>query len=111
MPSSIPPRIKPRALRTGDSVGIIAPASAVKRGDLETGCEALRRAGYQPVYLESIFERDLYFAGPLERRLRELEEMFTRDDIKAVVCARGGYGANYLLGKIDLAKVRSQPKI
>jgi muramoyltetrapeptide carboxypeptidase len=111
MPSSRTPRIKPPALRPGDTIGIVAPASNVKSGDLEAGCEALRRAGYRPTYYDSIFDRDLYFAGSLERRKRELEEMFTRDDVRAIICARGGYGANYLLEALDLEKVKAHPKI
>ena len=109
-------RIKPRALRPGDKVGIVAPASNVKRELLEAGCDGLRRAGYEPFYFESILERDLYFAGSAERRARELEEMFTRDDLRAIVCARGGYGSNYLLPAldsktIDLEKIAKHPKI
>lgn len=92
-------------------MGIVAPASNVKRVDLEAGCEALRRAEYKPFYLDSILEQDLYFAGPVERRARELEEMFVRDDVRAIVCARGGYGANYLLEALDLEKVKAHPKI
>jgi muramoyltetrapeptide carboxypeptidase len=53
----------------------------------------------------------LYFAGSAERRARELEEMFVRDDIRAIVCARGGYGSNYLLPKFDLKTVVAHPKI
>ena len=106
-----PQPVKPPALRPGDVVGIVAPASNVKRADLEAGCEALRRAGYHPVYLDSILERDLYFAGSVERRARELEDMFMRDDIRAIVCARGGYGANYLFRELDLEKIKAHPKI
>ncbi len=105
------PRIKPRALRPGDKVGIVAPASNVKRELLEAGCDGLRRAGYEPFYFESILERDLYFAGSPERRARELEDMFTRDDIRAIVCARGGYGSNYLLPLLDWTKIAEHPKI
>jgi len=111
MSSSTTPRIKPPALRPGDTVGIVAPASNVKRGDLEAGCEGLRRAGYRPVYSDSILEQDLYFAGSVERRARELEEMFGREDVRAIICARGGYGANYLLEALDLEKVKAHPKI
>jgi len=102
---------KPPALRTGDTVGIVAPASNIKRTELEAGCEALRRAGYRPFYLDSILEQDLYFAGSVERRARELEEMFVRDEVRAIVCARGGYGANYLLRELDLEKIKAHPKI
>ncbi len=109
MSSSNP--VKPPALRPGDTVGIVAPASNLKAADLQLGCEALRRAGYRPFYFDSILEKDLYFAGSVERRARELEEMFVRDDIRAIVCARGGYGANYLLTTLDLEKVKAHPKI
>src|SRR5580704_14824417 len=104
-------RIKPPALRPGDTVGIVAPASNVKRGDLEAGCEGLRRAGYRAIYSDSILDQDLYFAGSVERRARELEEMFVRDDVRAIICARGGYGANYLLEALDLEKIKAHPKI
>ncbi|HTS36058.1 MAG TPA: LD-carboxypeptidase [Candidatus Solibacter sp.] len=111
MPSNPSQRVKPPALRPGDTVGIVAPASSVNRADFLAGCEALRRAGYRPFYFESIFDRDLFFAGALDRRVRELEEMFTRDDVRAIICARGGYGANYLLSQFDLEKVAAHPKI
>ena len=102
---------KPRALLPGDTVGIAAPASNISRELLAKGCEALRGLGYVPVYLDSIFEQDLYFAGTVERRARELEEMFTRDEVKAILCARGGYGANNLLSKLDPGKIVAHPKI
>ncbi len=104
-------RLKPRALRHGDKVGIVAPASNVKREMLDAGCDGLRRAGYEPFYFESILDRDLYFAGSAERRARELEEMFLRDDIRAIICARGGYGSNYLLPALDLRRIAAHPKI
>jgi muramoyltetrapeptide carboxypeptidase len=111
MPSSKRQRVKPHALRPGDTIGIVAPASNIKRADLEAGCAALQRAGYRPFYFDSIFEQDLYFAGSVERRVRELEEMFTRDDVRAILCARGGYGSNYLLNKLDFKKIKRHPKI
>jgi muramoyltetrapeptide carboxypeptidase len=104
-------RIKPPALRPGDTVGIVAPASYFKREDFEAGCATLRKMGYSPVYDESIFGRDLYFAGSVERRVRELESMFQRDDVKAIICARGGYGSNYLLPALDIRKIAAHPKV
>jgi muramoyltetrapeptide carboxypeptidase len=111
MSSSTISRIKPPALRPGDTVGIVAPASNLKPSELEAGCEGLRRAGYRPFYFDSILDQDLYFAGSVQRRVRELEEMFVRDDVRAVVCARGGYGANYLLPVLNLEKIKAHPKI
>ena len=37
--------------------------------------------------------------------------MFTRDDVRAIVCARGGYGANYLLQTLNLDNIKTHPKI
>ena len=109
-------RVKPPALRPGDKVGIVAPASNIKRDALAAGCDGLRRLGYEPIFSESIFDRDLYFAGSIERRARELEDMFARDDIRSIICARGGYGSNYLLpgldpNALDLKKIAAHPKI
>ena len=92
-------------------MGIVAPASNIRKVDLDRGCEALRAAGYRPFYLDSILDQDLYFAGSAERRALELGEMFQRDEVRGIVCARGGYGANYLLPLVDIEKVKSNPKI
>jgi len=105
------PRIKPPSLQPGDTVGIVAPASNIKREALEQGCAALRELGYKPFYFDSILEQDLYFAGSVERRARELEAMFARDEVRAIFCARGGYGSNYLLTALDPRTIRSQGKI
>jgi muramoyltetrapeptide carboxypeptidase len=105
------PRVKPPALRSGDTVGVVAPASNIQRADLEAGCAALQRAGYRPFYFDSILAQDLYFAGSVERRAHELEQMFARQDVRAIVCARGGYGANYLLPTLDPEKIGACPKI
>jgi muramoyltetrapeptide carboxypeptidase len=105
------PRIKPPALRQGDAIGIVAPASNIDRAALLAGCERLKSLGYKPLYFDSIFEKDLYFAGSTERRARELEEMFLRDEVRAIICARGGYGSNYLPGVLDRLEIERHPKI
>ena len=104
-------RLRPPALRAGDVVGIVAPASGFRREDFEAGCAVLRRLGYWPFYLPSIFERELYFAGSIQRRVNELHEMFSRPEVRAILCARGGYGCNYLLPYLDLELIRANPKI
>src|ERR1035437_6098601 len=105
------PAVKPPALHAGDAIGIVAPSSAVERNLIEAGCKRLQELGYKPFYLPSIFDRDLYFAGTVERRVHELHEMFARPEVRAVLCARGGYGCNYLLPHLDLELIRANPKI
>ena len=109
--SQQPERRRPPALQSGDTVGIVAPASGFRRADFDAGCDRLRQLGYRPYYSPSIFERDLYFAGSIERRVHELHEMFSRSEVRAILCARGGYGCNYLLPHLDLELIRANPKI
>jgi muramoyltetrapeptide carboxypeptidase len=92
-------------------VGIVAPASGFRREDFEAGCATLRQLGYTTLYLPSIFERESYFAGSVARRVAELHAMFARKEVRAIVCARGGYGSNYLLPHLDLKLIRDNPKI
>jgi muramoyltetrapeptide carboxypeptidase len=103
--------IRPAALRKGDKVGLIAPASSFSREGFLKGCDRLRQMGYEPVYEQDIFERDIYFAGTAERRTRELQNYWQRDDLSALVCVRGGYGSNYLLEKFDFDLIAERPKI
>lgn len=105
------PLIKPRALKSGDKIGVIAPASSFNRQAFLGGCDRLRKMGYEPVYSEDIFDRDLYFAGNAERRLRELEKFLLRDDIAALIGVRGGYGSNYLLPHLKFDFFAAHPKI
>lgn len=106
-----PERLRPAALQPGDTVGIIAPSSGFRPDEFEAGCAHLLRLGYKPFYLPSIFDRELYFGGPVRRRVDELHEMFRRPEVKAVLCARGGYGCNYLLPHLDVQLIRANPKI
>ena len=103
--------LKPRALKPGDKIGILAPASSFNREAFERGCNRLREMGYEPVYSPEIFARDLYFAGSTERRFNELKSLLVRDDIAALICVRGGYGANYLLDSLNLSLFAQHPKI
>ncbi|HEX7288727.1 MAG TPA: LD-carboxypeptidase [Candidatus Angelobacter sp.] len=103
--------IKPRALRPGDKIGLVAPASSFSREAFLAGAERLRQMGYQPVYSESVFDRDLYFAGSAARRTQEFQEVWQREDVAALVCVRGGYGSNYLLEQLDFARLAASPKI
>ena len=103
--------IRPAALRRGDKVGLIAPASSFNHERFMAGCDRLRQMGYEPVYSQNIFDRDIYFAGSVERRAHEFHEFWRRDDIAALICVRGGYGSNYLLEKLDYGMIAAQPKI
>ena len=103
--------LRPPALGAGDTIGIVAPAGAVDRAEFVAGEARLRTLGFNVVYSEGIFERDIYFAGSVQRRVDELHEMFCAREVKAVICARGGYGTNHLLPHLDLDLIAGYPKV
>lgn len=106
-----PARVYPDKVSQGDTVGIIAPGSPISSELLRAGCKTLEGLGYRPFYFASILDQDHYFAGAHQQRARELEQMFLKPEIRAIVCARGGYGCNHLLPHIDLEAVRKNPKM
>jgi muramoyltetrapeptide carboxypeptidase len=103
--------LRPPVLEKGETVGIAAPAGPVNREQFEAGVLTLRQLGLEPVFSERIFEPELYFAGGVRRRVEELHEMFRAPEVKAIICARGGYGSNYLLPHLDLDLIAKHPKI
>jgi muramoyltetrapeptide carboxypeptidase len=87
------------ALRPGDPVAVIAPASGFDRPSFEQGLAVLA-ARYRPEYDPGIFTKLRYLAGDDPRRLGELTRALADPRIRGVFCARGGYGATRLLGRL-----------
>ncbi len=103
--------IKPPALRAGDTIGIIAPASNIKPELLEQGCRELESLGFKTYYRPDIISSYRYLAGPHERRRAEFLEMLQSKDIQAIFCARGGYGSGHLIPDISADLIRQHPKV
>lgn len=100
----------PPAVRPGDAIGIAAPASPVEREALESGVQVLLDWGFSPRVPESVFERQDYFAGPDAVRARALTALLLEPSIKAVICARGGYGSARVLPLLDYERLGKHPK-
>lgn len=103
--------LKPNPLRRGDKIGVVAPSGAVSNETLDAGVNALRREGFLVELAEGILERKGYLAGDHKTRARALEHFFMRDDIHAILCARGGFGSVQLLPLMDPRTIRNHPKI
>src|SRR5882672_11508276 len=103
--------IKPAALLPGDTIGIAAPASNIKKDLLDQGCREVESRGFKTHYRPDITTSFRYFSGTRERRLDEFLEMLKSPDIDAIFCARGGYGSGQLIPNIDPDLIRNNPKI
>ena len=103
--------VKPRALKKGEKIGIVAPAGSVQDEQLKAGVDALVRAGFGVELAPGIRERKGYLAGDQEMRAGALQDFFRRDDIAAIFCTRGGFGSIQVLPHLDPEVIRLHPKI
>lgn len=99
----------PPYLQSGDRVGIVAPARWVSKGDLDLFIRALEGEGWQ-VEVGEVYRRKDQFSGDDAERLADLQGMLDDPGIRAVFCARGGYGSARLLGGIDFRGIAADPK-
>jgi muramoyltetrapeptide carboxypeptidase len=102
--------IKPRPLRSGDRIAIVAPASPCAPGEFEAGIAELRRLGFDPVYEPTVFDRDGYVAGAADTRAAAIRVALGDDSVRAIVGVRGGYGSVQVLPWLDPADVRRARK-
>lgn len=103
-------RRRPRALRPGDRLAVVAPASPFPRASFEAGLAELRRLGFEPVYDERIFDVDLYEAGTPATRSELIRQALEDPAVHGVVAVRGGYGSVKLLPHLPVALVREAAK-
>ncbi|MEN3337551.1 MAG: muramoyltetrapeptide carboxypeptidase, partial [Acidobacteriota bacterium] len=101
---------KPPALRSGDRVAIVAPASPFARDIFDAGLAELRALGFEPVFEESVFDRRAYLAGTAQSRASAFRNAWADPSIAAVVAARGGYGSVHLLPLLDPQLFSRTPK-
>lgn len=102
--------LKPRALRPGDRIGVVAPASSFAREGFDAGVAELKRLGYEPVYDDSVFARLRYTAGDARLRADAFRRTWLDPSIAALIAVRGGYGSVQLLPLLDPAEMRRTPK-
>jgi muramoyltetrapeptide carboxypeptidase len=107
----MPVRIKPPALRPGDLIGIVAPASNIKPNLLEDGCRELEQLGFRTLYRPGITTTYRYFSGTVERRAAEFLEMVRNPEVRAIFCARGGYGSSRIIPYLEPELLQANPKI
>ncbi|GJL79347.1 MAG: peptidase S66 [Nitrospinaceae bacterium] len=103
--------IQPKKLEKGDRVGVVAPAGPVDPDLLEKGLAVLKKMKLVPLLGKHVLSRRKYLAGRDEDRAEDLMSMFENQDVKAIICARGGYGVNRLLPWLKPKVIRENPKI
>ncbi len=100
----------PAALKPGDKVAIISPASTPGNDNPDKAAATLRAWGFEPVIGQHVLDKSHMYAGTIEERCADLRWALNDPDIKAIVCTRGGYGAAMLLGPMTHRDFNRHPK-
>lgn len=102
--------IAPLPLQPGDKIGLVAPSHKINSGDLSEFTNMLDNWGYELVKGDNLFSEYHQFAGNDEERAEDFIKMINDPDIKAIFCARGGYGTVRILEKLDVPSIKKNPK-
>ena len=109
-PESAKP-IRPARLNPGETIGIVAPAGAFDREIFNQGLSTLKSMGFHTRVPDQIFDKTGYLAGSDAQRATLVNLLFKDTDVKAIVCARGGFGCLRMLPLVDFDIIRTHPKI
>ena len=104
--------LKPRALKPGARIAVVAPASPFKRDEFDAGIRELKALGFEPVYDDSVFAKGSppYVAGTPEIRAKAIRSALADPSIDGIIGVRGGYGSAQLLPLLDVDEARRARK-
>lgn len=105
-----PERSKVRALKPGDTIGILAPGSCMDKEEIGKAVSNLKRWGYKVKLGSSCTAAYGYFAGTDAQRAADINKFFLDDSVDGILCMRGGYGSVRVLNKLDYEAISKHPK-
>lgn len=108
---TVPKKTKiPPYLTAGDTVGITCPAGYITEAEIQPAVIQLKSWGFNVKIGRTVGAKDFTFGGTDEERLADMQQMLDDTNVKAIMCARGGYGAIRIVDQLDFKAFRSSPK-
>jgi muramoyltetrapeptide carboxypeptidase len=102
--------VAPAYLKAGDIIGITAPAGYITRDEIRSAVQKMESWGYKIKIGDTIDRRDFTFGGTDEERTKDFQQMLDDPGIKAIMCARGGYGVVRIIDKLNWEKFKTKSK-
>ncbi|MGB3152854.1 MAG: LD-carboxypeptidase [Maribacter sp.] len=103
-------RILPKALKKGDTIGLIAPGYMFPSRVLNETLETLKKMEYKPYYTPRIYKGHGYFSNTDEERAKDLNHMFANPLVDGILCLRGGYGCTRIMNSVNYEMIKENPK-
>jgi len=101
----------PPYLQAGDTIGVVCPAGYMSFEKAQACIDAFESWGYKLKIGKTLgSDSQNYFSGDDEERLSDFQQMLDDEEVKAVLCARGGYGIGRIIDKVDFKKFKKSPK-
>jgi len=100
----------PPKLKEGDAIAIVAPSRKIRISEIDLAIKVLEKWGFQVVLQPNIFSEDNQFAGNDEQRRKSFQSALDDKKIKAILCARGGYGAVRIIDSLNFDNFLLYPK-
>jgi muramoyltetrapeptide carboxypeptidase len=100
----------PPYLKKGDTVGIVCPSGFMPTENATNCIETLQNWGYKVKVGSTLGSQFHYFSGNDKQRIQDLQKMLNDTSIKAILCARGGYGLSRIIDRLDFQKFKKHPK-
>jgi muramoyltetrapeptide carboxypeptidase len=100
----------PPYLKKGDTIGIVCPSGFMPAENADTCIRVLEQWGYKVKVGNTVGHQFHYFSGTDKERIQDLQKMLNDSSIKAILCARGGYGLSRMIDHLDFQKFKKHPK-
>ncbi|HVM89369.1 MAG TPA: LD-carboxypeptidase [Puia sp.] len=104
------PLIVPEYLKPGDIIGITCPAGYITLQEIQSAMQQVENWGFKIRIGDTVGKRDFTFGGTDEERIKDFQQMLDDDSIRAIMCARGGYGSVHIIDALKFRKFVLKPK-
>ena len=104
----------PSKLKKGDTIGVIAPSNYIEKDDLEyinASIALMEASGFKVKFGKYVFEDTFGYGTSPEKRAADINWAFKDDEVKAIMCVKGGEDSNTTLDYIDYEMIKKHPKI
>lgn len=100
----------PPYLNSGDTVAIVAPAKYIEEKHVLYAKQVWEDKGFKVIFGKNAVGQYNYFSGTIQQRLEDIQAALNDDNVKAIICARGGYGCLDLVDTVNWAGMITHPK-
>ena len=102
--------VLPPYLKQGDTIGITCPSGYITAEDIQPAVEQIQGWGFTTIAGNTVGKRDFTFGGTDAERTKDFQDMINNPAVKAILCARGGYGVVRIIDAIDFSSFKKHPK-